>query len=145
MPSSRAWLALSLVLLIAALLAPAAHARPNIVFVMTDDQTASSLSFQRNVRLLQEQGTTFDRTIATYPLCCPSRATYLSGQYSHNHGVIHNAGPFGGYTAFDHANALPVWLQKAGYRTMHVGRYLNGYGVQNLDLTEIPPGWNDWI
>jgi N-acetylglucosamine-6-sulfatase len=131
--------------LVALVAAPAAHARPNIVFVMTDDQTATSLSVQRNVGLLASQGTTFERAIATYPLCCPSRATYLSGQYSHNHGVIHNAGPFGGYTRFDHSNALPIWLQQAGYRTMHVGRYLNGYGVQNLNIAEIPPGWNDWI
>ena len=85
-----------------ALLAPAAaQAKPNIVFIMTDDQTVSSTSVQRNVGLIQTQGTTFTQTIASYPLCCPSRATYLSGQYSHNHGVIHNAGPFGGYTAFD--------------------------------------------
>jgi N-acetylglucosamine-6-sulfatase len=128
-----------------ALLAPAANAQPNIVFVMTDDQTAPSVAVQRHVKLLQSRGTTFNQAIATYPLCCPSRATYLSGQYSHNHGTIHNAGPFGGYTSFDHSNALPIWLQEAGYRTMHVGRYLNGYGVQNLDITEIPPGWSDWV
>jgi N-acetylglucosamine-6-sulfatase len=129
-----------------ALLAPAAaQAKPNIVFIMTDDQTASSTSVQRNVGLIQGQGTTFTQTIASYPLCCPSRATYLSGQYSHNHGVLHNAGPFGGYTRFDNSNSLPLWLQAAGYRTMHVGRYLNGYGVQNPDITEVPPGWNDWI
>lgn len=141
--SSR--LALLLVAL-ATLLAPAAaEAKPNIVFIMTDDQTAPSISVQRNVGLIQTQGTTFTQTIASYPLCCPSRATYLSGQYSHNHGVIHNAGPFGGYTSFDHSNSLPLWLQSAGYRTMHVGRYLNGYGVQNPDITEIPAGWNDWV
>jgi len=129
-----------------ALLAPAAaQAKPNVVFIMTDDQTVSSTAVQRNVGLIQTQGTTFTQTIASYPLCCPSRATYLSGQYSHNHGVIHNAGPFGGYTSFDHSNSLPLWLQSAGYRTMHVGRYLNGYGVQNPDITEIPSGWNDWV
>jgi N-acetylglucosamine-6-sulfatase len=145
MRSSSRQLAALVVLALALLLAPAAHARPNIVFVMTDDQTAASLSVQRNVGLLQSRGTTFDQAVSTFPLCCPSRATYLSGQYSHNHGVIHNAGPFGGYTRFDNANSLPLWLQAAGYRTMHVGRYLNGYGVQNPDITEIPPGWNDWI
>ncbi len=135
-----------LVLLALALLAPAAaQAKPNIVFIMTDDQTVSSTSVQRNVSLIQGQGTTFTQTISSYPLCCPSRATYLSGQYSHNHGVIHNAGPFGGYTRFDNSNSLPLWLQGAGYRTMHVGRYLNGYGVQNPDITEVPPGWTDWV
>jgi N-acetylglucosamine-6-sulfatase len=145
MRSSSRLVALVAVALLAALLAPATHAKPNIVFVMTDDQTASSISFQRHVKQLQAEGTTFKQAIATFPLCCPSRATYLSGQYSHNHGVIHNAGPFGGYTAFDHTNSLPLWLQAAGYRTMHVGRYLNGYGVLNPDVTEIPPGWSDWI
>jgi arylsulfatase A-like enzyme len=145
MPSSSRQLALLAGLALAFLLAPVAHARPNVVFVMTDDQTASSISYQPNVGRLMSGGTTFKQAVATFPLCCPSRATYLSGQYSHNHGVIHNAGPFGGYTRFDHSNSLPLWLQAAGYRTMHVGRYLNGYGVQNPDITEIPPGWNDWI
>ena len=78
-------------------------------------------------RLLADEGTRFEDSFASFPLCCPSRATHLTGQYAHNHGVLHNAGPFGGYSALDHANTLPVWLQGAGYRTMHVGRYLNGY------------------
>lgn len=146
MRSSRRARIAGFAVLLAALLTPAAaDARPNIVFIMTDDQTVASTAVQRNVSLIQGQGTTFTQTIASYPLCCPSRATYLSGQYSHNHGVIHNAGPFGGYTRFDHSNSLPIWLQQAGYRTMHVGRYLNGYGVQNPDMTEVPPGWNDWV
>ena len=122
-----------------------AETRPNIVFIMTDDQTAESMKVMRTLNLnLRRQGTTFKQAIATYPLCCPSRATYLTGQYSHNHGVIHNAGPFGGYVRLDNTNTLPVWLQQAGYRTIHVGRYLNGYGTQNPDITEIPPGWSDW-
>jgi N-acetylglucosamine-6-sulfatase len=148
MRSSSRLLALAVAALAALALgapAAAAQAKPNIVFVMTDDQTVASTSVQRNVSLLQTQGTTFTQTISSYPLCCPSRATYYSGQYSHNHGVLHNAGPFGGYTRFDNSNALPLWLQAAGYRTMHVGRYLNGYGVQNPNLAEVPPGWNDWI
>ena len=119
--------------------------RPNIVFVMTDDQTRDSLRVMSKLQAgAVAQGTQFTRSVAIYPLCCPSRATYLTGQYSHNHGVIHNAGPFGGYTRLDNTNTLPVWLQNAGYRTMNVGRYLNGYGTQNPDRTEIPPGWSDW-
>ena len=78
--------------------------------------------------------------MASFPLCCPSRATHLTGQYAHNHGVLHNGGDFGGYRALDHANTLPVWLQREGYRTMHVGRYLNGYAFAD----GIPPGWSDW-
>ncbi len=147
-PPARARAGLLVVAAIGVLaLAPAApvEARPNVVFIMTDDQTASSIEVQRNVGLLRTQGTTFTQAVASYPLCCPSRATYLSGQYSHNNGVLHNAGPFGGYLRFGNSNALPVWLEQAGYRTIHVGRYLNGYGTMNPDITEIPPGWTDWI
>lgn len=123
-----------------------ADGRPNILFVMTDDQTVREMRVMTKLRAsVVDQGTTFVHNIATYPLCCPSRATFLTGQYSHNHGVIHNAGPFGGYARLDHTNTLPVWLQRAGYLTIDVGRYLNGYGTQNTDITEIPPGWTDWI
>ena len=96
---------------------------------------------RRSTRLLGAgRAPAFEQAFASFPLCCPSRATHLTGQYAHNHGVLHNAGPFGGYTALDHANTLPVWLQRAGYRTMHVGRYLNGYEFAD----GVPPGWNDW-
>jgi N-acetylglucosamine-6-sulfatase len=127
-----------LVLLVAA--GPAA-AQPNVVVLMTDDQTQASLPYMPQVnRVLGAQGTTFTQSISTFPLCCPSRTTHLTGQYAHNHGVLHNAGPFGGYAVFEHANSLPVWLQQAGYRTMHVGRYLNGY----TSSSGVPAGWTDW-
>ena len=54
--------------------------------------------------------------------------------------MLHNNPPFGGFIQLDHANTLPVWLESAGYRTMHVGRYLNGYEFRH----GIPPGWTDW-
>jgi arylsulfatase A-like enzyme len=112
--------------------------------LMTDDMTAHALRFMPQVRrLLMDRGTTFENSFASFPLCCPSRATYLSGQYSHNHHVLHNAGPHGGYQAFDHTNALPVWLQRGGYWTIDLGRYLNGYGVMVPPET-IPPGWSEW-
>jgi arylsulfatase A-like enzyme len=112
-----------------------------VVVLMTDDQTADSLRYMPNVkRLLTDEGTLFEQSVASFPLCCPSRSTHLTGQYSHNHQVLHNTGPFGGYSALDHANTLPVWLQAAGYRTMHVGRYLNGYEYSD----GVPPGWSDW-
>ena len=85
---------------------------------MTDDQTVESLRVMSKLRgAVIDQGTNFTRAISTFPLCCPSRATYLTGQYSHNNGVIHNAGAFGGYARLDNTNTLPVWLQRAGYRT----------------------------
>jgi N-acetylglucosamine-6-sulfatase len=113
-----------------------------VVVIMTDDQTAASLPTMQNVNtLLAGEGTKFDQAIDSFPLCCPSRATNLTGQYAHNHGVLHNAPPFGGFIQLDSTNTLPVWLQNAGYRTMHVGRYLNGYEAKY----GIPPGWTDWV
>ena len=106
---------------------------------MTDDQTVESLRVMTNVRrLLADRGATFGSSFVTYALCCPSRATFLTGQYAHNHGVLGNRPPEGGYAKLDHTNTLPVWLQDAGYYTAHLGKYLNGYG--RPDPTEIPPG-----
>jgi N-acetylglucosamine-6-sulfatase len=114
----------------------------NVVEIMTDDQTAASLASMANVNtLLAGEGTEFDQAIDSFPLCCPSRSTNLTGQYAHNHGVLHNAGLFGGFMRLDSTNTLPVWLSNAGYRTMHVGRYLNGYEASH----GIPPGWTDWV
>ena len=67
---------------------------------------------------------------------------FLTGQYAHNHGVLSNKAPYGGYYALDSSNTLPVWLKRAGYETILVGKYLNGYGDQ--DKREIPPGWTEW-
>jgi N-acetylglucosamine-6-sulfatase len=117
--------------------------RPNVVMIMTDDQTVESMRVMPNVKtLLADQGVTFDNSFVSYALCCPSRATYLTGQYAHNHGVMGNAAPNGGYYKLDSTNTLPVWLQRAGYQTIHIGKYLNGYGTRNA--TEVPPGWGLW-
>ncbi|HEV8687054.1 MAG TPA: sulfatase [Gaiellaceae bacterium] len=119
--------------------------RPNVVVVMSDDQTVESLRVMTNVdQLLARQGATFVNNFVSYSLCCPSRATFLSGQYAHNHGVMGNAPPQGGYETWrpSEGNSLPVWLQQAGYRTAHVGKYLNGYGRQ--DPAHVPAGWSEW-
>lgn len=94
------------------------------------------------VRRLAREGTTFPNSFVSYPLCCPARATFLTGQYAHNNGVLENGPPSGGYAQLDHTRTLPVWLQEAGYHTAHIGKYLNGYGV--VDPVEIPPGWTEW-
>jgi arylsulfatase A-like enzyme len=122
--------------------------RPNVVVVMTDDQAIGSLRFLPKVRReLVQHGETFSRAFVTTPECCPSRATFLTGQYAHNHGVLSADPPEGGYPALaDRDNILPAWLQEAGYRTGQVGKYLNGYGVARLgsDPTEVPAGWDYW-
>ncbi|MFN2472166.1 MAG: sulfatase [Gaiellaceae bacterium] len=121
----------------------AATAVPNIVVVMTDDQTVEQLRVMPNVRrLIGDAGVVFETNFASYPLCCPSRATFLTGQYAHNHGVLSNRMPTGGYPKLDHAKTLPVWLRASGYRTIHLGKYLNGYGGQSA--TQVPPGWAEW-
>jgi arylsulfatase A-like enzyme len=117
---------------------------PNFVVIMTDDQTVESMRvMSRTNELLGEEGTTFTNFVTSFPLCCPSRSTFLTGQYAFNHGVIDNIGPHGGYYALDNRNTLPVWLQRAGYATSFVGHYLYRYGIRWP--TEIPPGWDDWF
>ena len=135
------------VALLGALLALAtptpAAARPNVVVVMTDDQDFRSLGAMPQVRsLIAARGTTFQTSLVSYPLCCPSRATFMTGQYAHNHGVKWNNAPNGGYSKLAQAETLPVWLRRAGYRTIHIGKFLNETGEQNP--TEIPAGWDDW-
>ena len=79
--------------------------RPNVVMIMTDDQTVESMRVMPNVKtLLADRGVTFDNSFVSYSLCCPSRATYLTGQYAHNHGVMGNAAPNGGYYKLDSTN-----------------------------------------
>jgi N-acetylglucosamine-6-sulfatase len=136
--------------LVAALALPAtAAAAPkpkphNVVVVMTDDQDFRSMgAMPKTVRLVGGRGTTFDNAVVSYPLCCPSRATYYTGQYAHNHGVKWNFFPEGGYYKLRQAETLPVWLQRAGYRTIHIGKYLNETGER--DATEVPTGWTDWM
>jgi N-acetylglucosamine-6-sulfatase len=119
--------------------------RPNIVLITTDDQSEEDLRFMPLTRrLLGGAGTTFTDAVAPFPLCCPARATLVTGQLAHNHGVLSNKGRAGGYQALRPINArtLPVALQVAGYRTSFTGKYLNGYGKG--DPTEVPPGWDNW-
>ena len=124
--------------------APAASARPNVVVLMTDDQTLASMSVMPKTReLLGGRGTTFTRSFVNFSLCCPSRATLFTGQYAHNHGVLGNRPPLGGYTRLDKSEWLPDWLQRAGYHTIHLGKFLNGYG-RDSPPTEVPPGWTEW-
>ena len=123
---------------------PFVRGRPNIVVISADDQTLSS--FNRRVMpetyaRLVDEGTTLSNAIAVTPVCCPSRASFLTGQYGHNHGILTN-NP--GYVDLRRkGSTLPVWLTAAGYRTIHVGKYLNKYSeVPNPESP--PPGWDDW-
>jgi len=136
-----------LAVLAAAVLAPSAAAqdpaRPSVVVIMTDDQTYKDMAAMPLTRqLVGGAGATFTRSYVSYPLCCPSRATFLTGQYAHNNGVRTNTPPSGGFEALDAEHTLPVWLRSAGYDTSHIGKYLNGYGLRRRPT--VPPGWRDW-
>jgi arylsulfatase A-like enzyme len=123
----------------------AAADRPNIVVVLTDDQWFDSMPYLPKTRaLLGASGVTFTNFHTSNPLCCPSRSTYLTGQYSHNHGVESNQGPNGGFANYDDSSTLATWLDGAGYHTTHIGKYLNGYGNAQNRLY-IPPGWDNWL
>jgi N-acetylglucosamine-6-sulfatase len=118
----------------------------NVVFILTDDMTSSELAGMPNVEsLIGGQGTTFNEAYASFPLCCPSRATMLTGQYMHNHGVRGNSPPNGSWFKFrsHEPSDLPVWLHEAGYYNIHIGKYLNGYSLVDGTLP-VPPGWNEW-
>ncbi len=117
--------------------------RPNVLLITADDTAVGDLDHMPQVaRLITEQGTTFDDALAPTPICAPSRASLLTGQYAHNHGVLTVDGDGGGAQAFHAQNTLPVWLQRAGYETLFVGKYLNGYGDDNDPVVE--PGWDEW-
>jgi arylsulfatase A-like enzyme len=99
--------------------------------------------------LIAGRGITFNRYYVPYPLCCPSRTSLLTGRYSHNNNVRGNVPPNGGFTGFKARQAyghnLAPWLQAAGYRTIHIGKFLNGYGDEPFDDgKDVPPGWSSW-
>lgn len=121
--------------------------RPNIIFILTDDQSKETLKYMPAVQAeLMAKGMTFDNAFTVTPLCCPARASILRGQYIHNHRVLNNVKPDGGFYAFQKNNleksTVATWLQEAGYRTALVGKYLNGYGEK--DPTYLPAGWDEW-
>ncbi|XP_030827906.1 N-acetylglucosamine-6-sulfatase isoform X4 [Strongylocentrotus purpuratus] len=133
--------------------AQAQHSKPNIVFILTDDQdvTMDAISPMTNtLNMLGKQGMTFTNMFTSSPLCCPSRSSILTGNYIHNHGAMNNSiqgncssvawqqGP--------EKKTFATYLNKAGYRTFFAGKYLNQYGQKEVGgLAHIPPGWDDWI
>jgi arylsulfatase A-like enzyme len=119
--------------------------RPNVVLITVDDMMASDLAFMpRTRRLLVRRGTTFTQGLAPTSICVPARASQLSGQYAHNHGAVTVEGVGGGVKAFRDTNTLPVWLRRAGYDTLYLGKYLNGYGDTRRTARYVPPGWSGW-
>ena len=121
--------------------------QPNIIFVLTDDLDYASAQKMPQIRSqLIEKGISLEKTFVSHPVCCPSRATILTGLYDHNHNVLSNKPPDGGFEKFvsegHEENSIAVSLQEAGYQTAFFGKYLNGYPAG--DPTYVPPGWDEW-
>jgi N-acetylglucosamine-6-sulfatase len=130
--------------------ATVAEVRPNIVVLMADDMREDDLIFMPNTRrILLRNGLHFRNSFAPNPLCCPSRASFLTGRYSHNHRVMSQEAPWG-FRAFDDSFTISTALKRSGYRTALVGKYLNGYGHQLSKVTGrpslhyVPAGYTDW-
>ena len=122
--------------------------RPNVVLIVTDDQRADSMSVMPAVnRLIGDRGVRFDDAVVSNPFCCPSRASILTGLYSHNTGVYSNREETGGWAVFSARGGeratIATALNRAGYRTGLFGKYLNGYGEAPEGY--VPPGWDRWF
>jgi arylsulfatase A-like enzyme len=168
--AGRSWLvlgALAIAAFLLTLLAPIDRtlaARPNFVIIQTDDQNAETVraklrgavgGFQpvmpHAMKQIVGKGTEFRNYYAATPVCSPSRASLLSGQYPWNNGVEGNVGPSGGWTGWqNHAifrHNLATTLHDNGYYTAHIGKFTNGYydGANSRIETTVPPGWDSWI
>jgi N-acetylglucosamine-6-sulfatase len=119
--------------------------KPNIILVLADDLDKKSVSRLPKLKsLLVDKGTTFTNAFVTNSLCCPSRATILRGQYSHNHKVLTNVRDTGGFDQFaalgHESSTIATWLRTGGYRTVLIGKYFNNY-----DATDgVRAGWSEW-
>jgi arylsulfatase A-like enzyme len=120
--------------------------QPNIVLILTDDQRYDELSMPSLHKALIDKGVNFSNGFVVDPLCCPSRATILTGKYSHGTDIYANIPPHGGFATFtnqgEDQSTIATWLNDAGYYTGFVGKYLNGYSANKTSY--IPPGWDQW-
>ena len=124
--------------------------RPNFLFIIADDLDLElgTIEYMPNLqKLMTARGLTMEDYFISNPLCCPSRATFLRGQFTHNHGVYRNDSPNGGFEEFysleRESSTLATWLQAAGYRTALLGKYFNGYPFSE-DRSYVPVGWDEW-
>jgi len=129
-------------------LSPSRDNRPNILFILTDDLDMGSLEYMPKLQqYIGEHGMQFSKFYVNVSFCCPSRASILLGQYSHNTHVLTNVLPNGGFQTFHNLglekHTIGVTLQTAGYQTIYLGKYLNGY-PKDVGRSYVPPGWSEW-
>jgi arylsulfatase A-like enzyme len=127
--------------------------RPNIIFVLSDDLSSNLLQFMPHVQAMERDGISFQDYFVSDSLCCPSRASIFTGDFPHDTGVYSNSGKHGGFPQFlahgDQNHTFALALQRAGYRTALMGKYLNGYmgtrgDAGEVPATYVPPGWSTW-
>ncbi|MCK6516735.1 sulfatase-like hydrolase/transferase [Myxococcota bacterium] len=115
----------------------------SVLLVLMDDMRADQLSvFTETLSRVSDHAQVYERAYVTTPMCCPDRASLLSGGYAApQHGVLSNSGSYGGAHRFDDGRTLATRLQELGYDTALLGKYMNGY-----DALEpyVPPGWSFW-
>lgn len=123
---------------------PTTSSRPNIIFILTDDQDLhmNSLKYMPFLQKhLLEQGTFYKRHFCTVALCCPSRVSLWTGKAAHNTNVTDVNPPYGGYPKFVsqglNENFLPLWFQEAGYNTYYTGKLFNAHTVDNYHLPHV--------
>eukprot|EP00117_Sycon_ciliatum_P043667 scpid62763/ scgid31589/ N-acetylglucosamine-6-sulfatase; Glucosamine-6-sulfatase len=128
--------------------------RPNIVFILTDDQDVTLGGLEPMVklnRLVREQGVFFDNAFVHTPICCPSRSSYLTGKYIHNHGAVNNSLEGNcASLAWQQGSELYTFassLQGSHYQKGYFGKYLNSYGTKQAPggPQHIPRGWDTWF
>ncbi|UCC71661.1 MAG: sulfatase-like hydrolase/transferase [Gemmatimonadota bacterium] len=120
--------------------------RPNLILILTDDLDWKSMSYLPRLQRLADDGATFQNFFVTTPVCAPSRATMLRGQFAHNHGVFVNGGDVRGFDRFRdlgrESSTIATWLKSAGYRTAFLRKYMNGYPDF---ASHVPQGWSEWF
>ncbi|MFM9107638.1 MAG: sulfatase, partial [Chloroflexota bacterium] len=125
---------------------PKRRARPNVIVIINDDMRASDWrALPKTLRELKDHAW-YTHFMSALPVCTPSRVSMLTGMYAHNHAVLENVGETNaGYAAFRRngleERSLPVVLQKAGYYTGLVGKFMHGYDM----TTPQPKGWDRWV
>ena len=132
--------------------AAATPARPNIVFILTDDLSWNLVNSQIAPHIvdLETRGETFNHYFVADSLCCPSRSTIFTGLFPHDTKVLTNLPPAGGFQRFQarglDKRTYAVSVQRRGYLASMLGKYLNGYGDPNMTgaTAPVPPGWSDW-
>lgn len=136
-----------------------ARRRPNVIVILADDQRADAVGYEHPrdpaglipamptvVDRLVGEGVTFNAAFASSPVCAPSRAALLTGQYANRNGLFVNEGLLGGQF-FGDRNTLALWMKNGGYRTGFFGKYMNEYSKRWESPRRppiVPAGWDEW-